>query len=80
MLRPLTMDDAEGLFSYASDPDITLHVTFDAHRSIEDNLEFLTRVMSRVPTPIEIGAGTQTLSARQGAGSAHACIAALMPG
>lgn len=35
MLRPITLDDAEDLFEYASDPENTKH-TFPTHKSIEE--------------------------------------------
>ena len=35
MLRPITLDDAEDLFEYASDPENTKH-TFPTHQSIEE--------------------------------------------
>lgn len=35
MLRPITLDDAEDLFEYASDPENTRH-TFPTHKSIEE--------------------------------------------
>jgi|SRR5699024_6213705 len=35
MLRPITLDDAEDLFEYASDPENTRH-TFPTHQSIEE--------------------------------------------
>src|SRR5919202_331418 len=41
ILRKMTLDDAEAVFAYASDPEVTRYVIWDAHRSIEDSRAFL---------------------------------------
>ena len=41
LLRRMRLDDAEAMFAYASDPEVTRYVLFDTHRSIEDSREFL---------------------------------------
>lgn len=46
ILRKLTMDDAEDVFAYASDPEMTHFVPWEAHQSIEDSREFLRRTIA----------------------------------
>lgn len=46
VLRKMTLDDAQDIFEYASDPEVARYVTWPAHRSIEDALSFL-RVVQR---------------------------------
>ena len=41
LLRKMRLDDAEAMFAYASDPEVTRYVLFDTHSSIEDSREFL---------------------------------------
>lgn len=45
ILRPLRLEDAEAMFEYASDPEITTYVTWDAHRTIEDTKAFLEKAI-----------------------------------
>jgi RimJ/RimL family protein N-acetyltransferase len=45
ILRKMTPSDAEAVFAYASDPEVTRHVVWDAHRSIEDSETFLRSVV-----------------------------------
>jgi [ribosomal protein S5]-alanine N-acetyltransferase len=42
LLRRMRLDDAEAMFAYASDPEVTRYVPWDTHRSIEDSESFLT--------------------------------------
>src|SRR5918997_6341448 len=41
ILRTLTPEDAEAVFAYASDPEVTRYVAWATHRSIEDSKAFL---------------------------------------
>lgn len=41
LLRRMRLDDAEDVFAYASDPEVTRYVMFENHRSIEDSRTFL---------------------------------------
>jgi ribosomal-protein-alanine N-acetyltransferase len=41
ILRKMTPDDAEAVFAYASDPEVTRYVIWDTHRTIEDSKAFL---------------------------------------
>jgi ribosomal-protein-alanine N-acetyltransferase len=47
ILRPLTMADDEAIFAYASDPEVTKHVSFDTAKSIEDTRIFLRSVLDQ---------------------------------
>ncbi len=41
LLRRMRPDDAEDMFAYASDPEVTRYVLWDTHRSVEDSRAFL---------------------------------------
>ena len=41
LLRRMRQDDAQDMFAYASDPEVTRYVLFDTHRSVEDSEVFL---------------------------------------
>jgi RimJ/RimL family protein N-acetyltransferase len=41
LLRRMRLDDAEAMFAYASDPEVTRYVLFETHRSVEDSESFL---------------------------------------
>lgn len=41
MLRKMRPEDAEAMFAYASDPEVTRYVLWDTHGSIEDTRSFL---------------------------------------
>ena len=41
VLRRATVDDADAAFRYASDPEVTTHLTFTPHESVEPVVEFL---------------------------------------
>jgi [ribosomal protein S5]-alanine N-acetyltransferase len=41
LLRKMRLDDAEAMFAYASDPEVTRYVLFETHRSLEDSKSFL---------------------------------------
>jgi [ribosomal protein S5]-alanine N-acetyltransferase len=45
ILRKMTLGDAEAVFAYASDPEVTRYVIFDTHRTIEDSKAFLELVL-----------------------------------
>lgn len=42
LLRKMRLGDAEAMFAYASDPEVTRFVLWDTHRSIEDSERFLS--------------------------------------
>ena len=46
ILRKMKSDDAEAVFAYASDPEVTRYVIWETHRSIEDSEAFLDLVLS----------------------------------
>jgi ribosomal-protein-alanine N-acetyltransferase len=41
VLRKMTLNDAEDMFAYASDPEAAKYVTWDSHRTVEDSRAFL---------------------------------------
>jgi ribosomal-protein-alanine N-acetyltransferase len=41
ILRRLRADDDEAVYAYASDPEVSRHVVWDTHRSIEDSRSFI---------------------------------------
>jgi ribosomal-protein-alanine N-acetyltransferase len=47
ILRKVTPGDAEAVFAYASDPEVTRYVIWEMHRSIEDSRNFLDLVTSK---------------------------------
>lgn len=47
ILRKMTLEDAEDMFEYASDPDVAKYTTWDAHQSIKDSKFFLEIVVER---------------------------------
>lgn len=59
LLRPLTLDDAADMFDYASDPEITRYVTWNAHRTIADSESMIRtyafeNYKNREPAPLGI--------------------------
>jgi len=44
ILRKMTPNDAEAVFAYASDPEVTRYVSWETHLSIEDSRTFLDLV------------------------------------
>jgi [ribosomal protein S5]-alanine N-acetyltransferase len=47
ILRRMTPSDAEAVFAYASDPEVTRYVIWETHRSIEDSRAFLDLVAGK---------------------------------
>ena len=47
ILRKMKPQDAEAVFAYASDPEVTRYVIWETHRSIEDSRAFLDLVTSK---------------------------------
>ena len=47
ILRKTTPGDAEAVFAYASDPEVTRYVIWETHRSIEDSRAFLDLATSK---------------------------------
>ena len=41
ILRPLTMKDAQDMYAYAQDPEVSRHVLWDAHQSLGESRRFL---------------------------------------
>jgi RimJ/RimL family protein N-acetyltransferase len=47
ILRKMTPDDAEAVFAYASDPEVTRYTAWDTHHTIEDSRAFLELVLGK---------------------------------
>lgn len=47
-LRRLKPEDAASVFAYASDPEMTSYVSWDAHKSIDDSLSYISYAMDNV--------------------------------
>lgn len=47
ILRKLTMDDAEDIFAYASDPEVSKFVPWDTHSSVDDSKAFIRFTLDR---------------------------------
>lgn len=45
LLRRLRPDDAPDMFKYASDPQVALYTTWEAHQSVEDSAAFIAAIM-----------------------------------
>src|SRR5687768_4299093 len=45
LLRKMRLDDADDLFEYAADPEVSTYTTWGPHHSIHDSREFLTRIV-----------------------------------
>jgi len=43
LLRPIAISDADDVFAYGSDPQVTKYVTWPTHRTIDDALDFVNR-------------------------------------
>ena len=41
ILRKLVIDDAEDIFAYASDPQVTTYTSWETHQSIDDTYKYL---------------------------------------
>lgn len=45
ILRKITLGDAQELFDYAKNPDITKYVFWDAHKTIKESKEFIQQTL-----------------------------------
>ena len=50
LLRPMRVSDAEDMFEYAKDPDVTKYLTWDTHATIQVTKDYLTYVGQRYRT------------------------------
>ncbi len=46
LLRGLTVEDADDLYEYASEHKVSQYVPWDAHKSLEDSIEFLKYILN----------------------------------
>lgn len=47
ILRPLRPEDAEAVFAYASDPEVSRYMTWDQHRSLAESHAFIRTAIDR---------------------------------
>ncbi|WP_026565799.1 GNAT family N-acetyltransferase [Bacillus sp. UNC41MFS5] len=47
ILRKVTLDDAEDMFSYGSNEEVTKYVTWNAHKTLSDTKEFIGFVLNK---------------------------------
>lgn len=47
ILRKITMDDAEDMFAYGSDPEVSRYVTWNQHQTKDDTEEFVEFVLNQ---------------------------------
>ncbi len=47
ILRKMALNDAEAVFAYASDPEVTRYMIWDTHRTVEDSKAFLELAVSK---------------------------------
>ncbi|MDI7743123.1 GNAT family protein [Lysinibacillus fusiformis] len=47
ILRKVTVDDAEDMFSYASNEEVTKYVTWNPHKTLTDTKEFINLIISK---------------------------------
>jgi [ribosomal protein S5]-alanine N-acetyltransferase len=59
LLRKLSVDDAEDIFEYASDPDVNTFMPWDIHKSIDDTREFLEKSEENSETTGDIDWGIE---------------------
>jgi ribosomal-protein-alanine N-acetyltransferase len=46
ILRKLRLEDAEDVFEYASNPEVSKYVPWETHKSIEDSISFINSVLA----------------------------------
>ncbi|WP_261134385.1 GNAT family N-acetyltransferase [Bacillus sp. Marseille-Q3570] len=51
ILRKITLDDAEDMYSYASDEEVTRFVTWNTHSSSSDTIEFINSFLPQYDAP-----------------------------
>ena len=47
LFSPLAATDIEGLFRYASDPEVAKYTSWEAHKSVEDSTAYIQHVLRR---------------------------------
>ncbi len=47
ILRKMTLDDAQDMYEYASDPEVAKFVIWDFHKSIDDSISFLKSMIQK---------------------------------
>ncbi|WP_323744647.1 GNAT family N-acetyltransferase [Thermaerobacillus caldiproteolyticus] len=47
ILHKFTLDDAQDMFDYASKPEVSRFVPWEAHRSVEDSYNFINYILKQ---------------------------------
>ncbi|ABY93105.1 GCN5-related N-acetyltransferase [Thermoanaerobacter mathranii subsp. mathranii str. A3] len=47
ILKKISLEDAEDMFEYARDPEVTKYVSWEYHKSIEDSVKFINLLLSK---------------------------------
>jgi [ribosomal protein S5]-alanine N-acetyltransferase len=47
ILRKITLNDVQDVFNYASEPDVSRFVPWEAHQSIEDSYNFINYILKQ---------------------------------
>ncbi|MEO0895555.1 MAG: GNAT family N-acetyltransferase [Bacteroidota bacterium] len=48
ILQPISWQDAEDIFEYASQPEVTRFLSFSPHKSIDDSYAFISKAIGRM--------------------------------
>ncbi|GLB61848.1 GNAT family N-acetyltransferase [Cytobacillus sp. NCCP-133] len=51
ILRKITLDDAEDMYLYASNEEVTRYVTWETHSSLSDTIEFINTFLPQYDAP-----------------------------
>jgi [ribosomal protein S5]-alanine N-acetyltransferase len=51
ILRKITLDDAEDMYLYASNEEVTRYVTWNTHSSLSDTIEFINTFLTQYDAP-----------------------------
>ncbi len=65
ILRKLTADDADDIFVYASDPEVTRYLVWEPHRTISDSRDFVRAALARYEAGIVAPWGIELKGARR---------------
>ena len=47
ILRKITLEDAEAMYSYGCNEEVTMYVTWDTHRTLSDTKEFIEFILTQ---------------------------------
>lgn len=47
ILRKISLEDAQDIFDYAKDPEVSKYVSWEPHKSIEDSIKFIEYMLNK---------------------------------